>query len=53
MDAHSLLRNRRCCERLFSTGDTGWLVPTLRVFAVAMVNISLKVSRDFQYLLPS
>jgi hypothetical protein len=25
-------------------GDTGWLVPTLRVFAVAMVNVSLKVS---------
>jgi len=27
-------------------GDTGWLVPTLRVFACAMVNISLKVSTD-------
>jgi len=37
------LRTCRCCERLFSMGDTGWLVATLRVFAVAMVNVSLKV----------
>jgi len=36
----------RACERLFTMGDTGWLVPTLRVFACAMVNISLKVSTD-------